>query len=228
MGTETKPKWDIADAIVKGEEAHSLAIKYQANLLTRLKTDELSQLKLQVEELGKRRPAQKENLNTQKAKTAGQDDIAGELHDSVISIRTLVKANKASDEILQAYGVGEKINQGVSNVIAAANSVIKAYASFGDWSKTEAGVLEEDITALTATITELQAAAGGQDNSVVNRKYATTDKNVLQRGVEDEVTRLSAMGAHVMRKTNPAVAKLFEDLIPANPKEEKPDTDQPK
>ncbi|HEX3009394.1 MAG TPA: hypothetical protein VHO90_17445 [Bacteroidales bacterium] len=228
MGAEIKPKWDIADAIIKGEEAYSLATKYQTNLLTRLKTDELSQLKLQVEELGKRRPAQKENLNTQKSKTAGQDDIAEELHDSVISIRVLARSNKASDEILQAYGVGEKINKGVSNVIAAANAVIKAYNSFKDWSNTEAGILEEDITALTATIAALQTAAGGQNTSVSSRKYATTDKNVLQRGVEDEVTRLSAMGAHVMRKTNPAVAKLFEDLIPANPKEEKPDADQPK
>lgn len=218
MENETKPKWDLADAIKCGDEAHALTTKHQPAIEKRLKPDELVQFKLQIDELAKRRPAQQENLVTQKSKTKGQDEIMSELHDNVISIRDLVRKNNPNKEIEQAFGVGERMTKSVSSVIAGANIVIKAYNSFKEWSSTEAGILEEDITEISGGIKELEVAAGIQDSSMDNRRYSTLDKNVLQRMVENEVTRLSAIGVHVFRKKNPAVAALFENLIPSAPK----------
>ncbi len=47
------------------------------------------------------------------------------------------------------------------------------------------------------------------------RKSKTMDKNILQRAVEDEVSKISALGQHVFLNKDAAVAKLFEDLIPS-------------
>lgn len=219
-----RPRWEIGTAVKYGDEAYALANKYKVNLGLRLKTDELPQFKIQVDELSTRRSGQTENLVTQKSKTKGQDEIIKEIREDVVSVRNLVKTNKPSQEIAKAYGIGEKINNAVTNTIAAANLVIKAFADYPEWSKEEANILEEDITEIKDELVELNSAAGIQDSSMTTRKYGTMDKNILQRIVEDETARLSAMGAHVFRKTNPAVALLFENLIPSS--QEPPKTEQ--
>lgn len=222
MENDTKPKWDLGATIRSGDEAHALATKYISEIEKRLKPDELTQFEIHVDALAKRRPAQQENLITQKSKTQGQEEIKELLHKDVISVRRVVKANNASNEIQKAYGVGENMNNMVSSVIAAGNIVVKAYDMYKDWSTNEAGILEEDIAEIANGIKELEAAAGIQNSSVIGRKDGTMDKNVLQRMVEDEITRISAIGSHAFRKKNPAVATMFENLIPNGTKSKAP------
>lgn len=215
MEKKIRPKWELATTIKKADETCALAEKYRIDLEPRLKPDELENLKKDVDLLADRRPAQQENLVNQKAKTKGQDEIASELHDNVVSIRNLVKSSGASDEILKAYGVGEKIHAKVLSVTVGANLVIKAYNQFKEWSNNEAGILEADIKEISDTLALLDTAANMQDAAMIFRKDGTLDKNGLQRKVENEVTHLSAIGAHVFRKKNPALAAQFESLIPS-------------
>jgi hypothetical protein len=216
MESDKKPKWDLAVAIEVAKKAHSLTTTYSTNILPRLQTDELPQFKANTSELELRRSGQQETLTTQKSKTEGQDEIIKRLNKTVISVHNIV-SGQASGEIQKAYGVGERISLTVSGVTAAANSVIKAYNDNKEWSN-KAGIIEADITMLTDLIKLLGTAEDEQDDSMFARISKTMSKTVLHRAVEDEVTRLSAVGAHAFLESNPAVSALFLGLIPSAPK----------
>ena len=68
---------------------------------------------------------------------------------------------------------------------------------------------------------------------MIARKMGTLDKVILQRTVEDLISKISALGSHVFGVENPPLAKLFDDLTPnsGNGKpsngDTKPDTNKP-
>jgi len=207
------PKWYATEAINSGKTSLRLLELYGIDLKTRLKTDEQAQHKANVEEFETRIPGQKQTLMAQKSSTQGQEAVITELNDTIVSIRNVVRYGNASKEIMVAYGVGDKITRTVSSVTAAGNIILDAYKKYGPWSK-EAGILESDITEITTLIKALGTVEKVQDDSMYVRKAKTMDKNTLQREVEDEVSRLSALGARQFSK-NPTVRKQFEDLIPS-------------
>jgi len=104
----------------------------------------------------------------------------------------------------------------VHGVIASGNIVIDANLKYGTWSK-DAGIIEADITEIKTLIKALSDVGKVQDDSMYVRKAKTMDKNTLQREVEDEVSKLSALGIRHFSK-NPTVRIQFEDLIPASHK----------
>ena len=212
--TEAKrPKWDISIAILKGKQAVSLAKTYETDLQPRLQVDELGQFESNVTELEVRRSGQSEQLVTQKSKTLGQDEVMADLHQTIISIRNIVKSAGPTSEVSQAFGVGEKITNSVDSVVAASNMILSAYQANAEWSA-QAGIIEADMTEITGLLEQLETADDIQETSKFTRKSATMDKNTLQRAVEEEITRLSVLGIRVFEKSDPATAKLFADLIP--------------
>lgn len=211
---ETKgPKWYANEAINSGKASLRLLELYGTELQPRLKTDEQQQHKANVEELEARVPGQKQTLVTQKSSTQGQEEAIGELNRAIVDIRNIVRNAKASKEILIAFGITDKIVHTVSGVTAAGNIILDAYKKYGPWCK-DAGILESDITEITTLTKALGTVEKVQDDSMFVRKAKTMDKNALQREVEDEVSRLSALGAKQFSK-NPTVRKQFEDLIPS-------------
>ncbi len=213
MSSEKKPKWEIGVAILKGKQAESLVKKYQDELAVRMQTDEFSEFQTELAELAARQAGQQEQLVTQKSKTEGQNEQIAGLHTTVISIRKLVKSASPTPEISEAFGIGFEMARTVSSVIAASNMVVTAYNANKDWCN-KAGIIDADIDEITELQTALGAADDVQEGSKFTRKAATMDKNTLQRVVEDEITRLSAIGIRVFEKSDPAIAQLFEDLIP--------------
>lgn len=207
------PKWYITEAISSGKVSLRLFDSYGTELQARLRTDEQAQHKANVEELETRVSGQRQTLIAQKSSTQSQDKAIRNLNDTIVSIRNVVRNNNASKEITVAYGVGDRISHSVVSVTAAANIIIDAHLKYGAWSK-EAGIIEADITEVKALIKAVNDVEKVQDDSMFVRKAKTMDKNTLQREVEDEVSRLSAIGAHHFSK-NPTVRMQFEDLIPA-------------
>lgn len=215
MSNEKRPKWEIGATISAGNNAYALAMNYRNDLEPRLQPDELEQFKANIAELDARRSGQTENLVEQKSKTLGQDEQAAKLRSTVVSIRNIVKNNgAASPDILKAFGVGERITSAISNVVAGGNIIVSAYNTYTDWSNS-AGIIEADITEITNLVSQLVKAEAVQGNAMFTRKSKTMDKNVLQRAVEDEVSKISALGQHIFHNRDAAVARLFEDLIPA-------------
>jgi hypothetical protein len=217
------PKWLLDEAIEAGKSSVALLETYTVELTPRMRTDEAAQHKANVTELKVRKSGQKQTLSDQKSKTKGQEAVIGKVNTAVIDVRTLVKAANADEEKSKAFGVGEKISLTVSGVTAASNIILDGYKRFPEWSK-EAGIIETDITEIKSLVASLDAAEELQDDSVFARKAKTMSKNALQREVEDEVTRLSAFGAIAFRKSNPALAEVFESLIPATSSEETTET----
>jgi len=215
MTNDRRPKWEIGSTISAGNNAYTLAIKYRTDLEPRLQPDELEQLKVNTTELEARRSGQAEHLVGQKSKTISQDDIATELHDTVVSIRNIVKSNSTvTSDILKAFGVGEIIKSTINSVVAGGNIVVSAYKDNTAWSNS-AGIIETDIAEISHLVARLTKAEELQSNAMFTRKSKTMDKNILQRAVEDEVSKISALGQHVFLNKDAAIAKLFEDLIPS-------------
>lgn len=216
METDKKPKWDIASTIEKGNQSVSLVETYAADIVPRLQPDEMAQHRANIQELSNRRAGQTENLVDQKSKTLGQDEAIASLYGSIMSLRGLVKSNNTvTAEILKAFGVGEKTSQTVNGVTAAANIVISAYKANTAWSN-QAGIIEADITEIQELSSRVDQAESAQGASMFIKKSKTMDKNTLQRAIEDEVTKLSALGVHVLKTKNPAAAALFAGLIPGS------------
>lgn len=226
MINEKKTKWDIGATITAGNNAYTLASKHITELERRLNPDELNQLKANIAELESKQSGQTEILVEQKSKTLGQSEKISFLHDSIMSVRNIVKSNNtATSDILKAYGVGENIKMSVSDTIASGNIIITAYNSNTEWSN-KAGILESDITEISEFVTELSKAEKIQNSAMFTRKSKTMDKNVLQRVVEEEVSKISALGQHIFRLKDPSIAKQFENLIPSNGKTKSKDAQQ--
>lgn len=217
MENDKKPKWDIASTIEKGNQSVSLVETYAADIVPRLQPDEMAQHRANIQELSNRRAGQTENLVDQKSKTLGQDEAIASLYGSIMSLRGLVKSNNTvTAEVLKAFGVGEKTSQTVNGVMAVANIVITAYKANTAWSN-QAGIIEADITEIQELSSRVDQAESAQGASMFTKKSKTMDKNTLQRAIEDEVTKLSALGIHVLKTKNPAAAALFAGLIPGSP-----------
>lgn len=217
MEIDKRPKWDIASTIEKGNQSVSLVETYAADIVPRLQPDEMAQHRANLLELSNRRAGQTENMVTQKSKTLGQDEAIAALYNTLMSIRGIVKGNvTATAEIVKAYGVGERNSQTVSGVTAGANIVISAYKAYTAWSN-QAGIIEADITEVQELSARVNQAESAQGETMFIKKSKTMDKNTLQRAIEDEVTKLSALGVHVLKTKNPAAAALFAGLIPGSP-----------
>lgn len=208
------PKWEIRQSIYAGNQAYGLATKYQSDIEGRLKPGEIEELGIGVSELERKRSGQLETLTSQKSKTQNQNITVDTLHQDVMDIRDSVKAVSDNAGILNAFGIGEKVNKNVSSVTAAGNMVLNGYADHKDWANNEAGILDEDMETIQADVQALDTADDVQENSKFQRKATTMDKNTLQRRVEDLVTKISVIGIRVFRKKDPAVVVLFEGLIP--------------
>jgi hypothetical protein len=215
MSELKRQKWDKSEAVTKGKQSLTLLETYNAELSPRFSEEKQEEHTANVGELEKRIPGQVTTLSGQKSTTAAQNEIIKTIGKRVGSIRNIVGAN-ASQEIKKAFGVGSKYSLTVMGVAGAVDTIVKAYNQYTAWSN-GAGIIAKDITELTALEASLYSADDKQGVSIYARKAATMDKNTLQRAVEDGVTKISALGIQEFELTNPAVAKLFADLIPSSP-----------
>jgi hypothetical protein len=214
MNTEKKPKWDIGETITAGKNTYNLLLMHRTELEPRLQPDELATFLSNTNELEARRSGQTETLVDQKSKTLSQGEAIIRLRTTGVGVRSIVKSSSsATPDILKAFGVGERINDTVTSVVAVGNIIITAYKTHTAWCNS-VGILESDIVEISELVARLTKAGDVQENAMFTRKSKTMSKNVLQRAVEDEVSKISALGQHVFRHKDAAIAKMFEDLIP--------------
>lgn len=212
------PKWTTEEAVDKGKQGIELLTKYRSDIENRFKPGEIETLQssvLELESSGK--AGQSEALVNQKAQTLNKGEIASELLEEIMAVRSLVKAVNAPSDILMMFGVGVSVSaNSQSQLIAAANLVISGYNQHREWAQKEAGILEDDIVEIQGLHDQLS----GSDDTLEKKKFArrakTVDKNTLQRTVEDLITKTSAIGVKVFRKKNKAIVPLFEALIPGS------------
>jgi hypothetical protein len=93
--------------------------------------------------------------------------------------------------------------------------VAEGYKRFTQWA-TGAGILESDITGLQALADQITDAKGTQEEAKTGRVVATVNKDLIQRRVEEIVTKISGIGVVAFYSTNPELVRLFEALIPGS------------
>lgn len=213
---EISLKWTLDQAVEAGKKSEPLAEEHEDVLKPRLRPDELEQHAANVAELEARRSGQEQSLSDQKSKTQSQARVISSLNIKIVGIHNLVRSGNHNTEICEAFGTGKSVVKTVGGVTSAANIILDGYKLFSGWSK-DAGIIEADITRLKGLLTILNTVEKAQDDSMYSRKAKTMGKNELQYEVEKGVTRLSAMGSLEFGESNPAKAKMFEDVIPAAP-----------
>lgn len=195
---------DKTSMIKSATDALELLVKYRSEIEPRLKPDEIGTFKAQINELsGTKEPYRREKSRT-------PEETSGDLHECIESIRNLVKNNYAPDEILKAYGVEETI----PDLVTAGRKIVKAYSQYTGWSRNEAGILKSDMDELIQMIHELSGEKETSGTVQINKEED------LQQVVLREIARISALGAHVFKKKDPAAAAVFEKLIPSGSEHE--------
>ncbi|MBN1184533.1 MAG: hypothetical protein JXB49_19730 [Bacteroidales bacterium] len=213
--TQKRPKWDLASTINAGTNTYELGTKYHEEINARLQPGELEELVKQVKVLDALRSGQQEVLASQKGKTGTQDETARLLHTVVMELRQMVQTATDDAGIRKTFGVGENTHaDSISSVKASANMILDGYDKFTEWANNEAGIIDADMDEVAGLLMELTAADEEQEVSKLTRKLTTMDKDVLQRLVEDKITKISSIVVRVFGRKDPAVAKLFKDLIP--------------
>lgn len=180
-----------------------------------MKPDEIENFFENLDELKTRQSGPLETLQNQKSKTSGKEDARKALHRKVISIRTMVKSANGFTAMHKAFGVGAQMDS-LSDTIAGGKMIISAYGENTEWAKNEAGIIEADIARIGSYIDQLNNAAGNKNESVYTRKSSTMSLKVLQRKVEDFVTKVSAAGYNEFIDDDAVVAERFEKLMPVN------------
>lgn len=214
MADIKRPKWDGGVAVSKGKQAISLFDAYQAELSIRLLPNEVLQFKADIPVLELKLAGKVTVLSVQKASTSAQDIIIKNINKRVVGLRDIIRSSNPNSEISNAFGLSTKITSTILGVVGPADTIVLAYPQYRDWC-IGAGILEKDIEELTTLTNSLFSADNVQENSIFTRKAATMNVNTLHRAVEDKITKISALGVHEFELTNPPVAKLFADLIPA-------------
>lgn len=214
--SKTEPKWLIADVITSGRQAKELSKQYRDEIVKHMKLTEIEELETGMDELDSSKAGQSEKLVEQKTETKNKDLLLSDFHTIIIDIRGLVKAApKVTAEKSSAFGVGVKTKSNVvSENVAAANMIIDSFEKYKEWAIDEAGIVEDDIALLKTSRDQLKNADESQDKKVFERKVTTVDKNVLQRRIEELITKVSAVGAMAFRTKQPSLVPLFEGLIP--------------
>lgn len=216
MSERTRPKWGIGPTIFAAEKAEELCNQNSERISRRLKPGELEDLHNSNDELKLRRSGQTEAKVAQKTKTQDQNTVIKNLHSNVITLRKMISAVTTDPVKLQAFGIGENISPIVSSVTAAGNMIISGFLANRDWAIAEAGILEDDITALGELVASLQQVDDVQEQEKTIRKVKTMTKDTLQIHLEDLVSKISACGVKEFSQDNPQLAQLFADLIPGS------------
>lgn len=211
-------KWDIEDVFVKDHQACNLFNQYQSDLQARIKAEEVTELEGGLRELEWIRAGQKENLQGLKSATKSKEAITEELHTEVMDLRNMVKFTPGvKQEILKAFGVGTKTDKKSQPMtIAAANLIIAGYNKYGEWSRDNARIMEEDLVRIEALRDRLIGSDKSQEKVKLVRKIGTLNKNTLQSRLEELVTMISVIGVKVFRSKKPELVPLFEALIPGS------------
>jgi hypothetical protein len=220
-----KPKWKLQKAISKAHSAINLVKKYQGKIIDRLTPGEFDRLLVNLTLLEKKGSGQTETLIVQKTETQSVGSKSNEAYESVSAIRKLVTKTTSDKEIRTAFGIGTKVSSNsISELKASINIIAEGYRKFTEWANSS-GIIESDISALQAFIPLLTTAINTREEAKTGRTTTTIDKDVIQRSVEDIVTKISGIGVLVFHQSNPELVALFEALIPGSDSSDDDDDD---
>jgi len=217
MAKIEQPKWTQSQDYTVGLEAFELASKYRKTLEPRIPGGLLEGLKEDVDRLGSVGAERKKGVARVKGFTGSQDDALKQSFEWCLAVREALKRCKAKEEVKKAAGVGMLFpNKRVAVGIAAVNAIVETYDRFPEVFRT-CGILPEDMNEGKSLLNALQSADVNQETEKTKKKETTQGRVALRMRIENAVDRILG-GAGMAFKDQPAVLKLFTDLIPGTGK----------
>ena len=149
-----------------------------------------------------------------KSLTAKQNAQAGDLAGLVSLVRAAIFRKFPGNKTLtRKFGVGEKVTTGkVSSVTGGAEKVLAA-AEKHPAETAQAAVLQSDLKELRGLLAALTTTDSVQEKSKADSKRATASRNAAVLRLQEAVKDISFAGQLAFRKSNPARAKIYADLI---------------
>lgn len=209
----TKPRWDLKDAIRRGEAAENLGTKNSAIVVPRLDAGALEGLRADLGLL-KGAPEDRGAAGTgRKAATGAERDAAAEGADWIGRVREMGRRTKGFGKgDRKAIGIGEKVDPRQSGKVRSAIASILKFATDKPDVARSIGMIPEDLAEGQGLLVALAAAENGQSAATTLSTEKTFNKDVVQLRVEAAIDQISARGAMAARKNAPLRAR-FEALV---------------
>ena len=212
--SSAKPRWTVAGAQRRGEQAYSLATgEYRPAIEPRLGEARLDSLRTDLDMLRSAPVEAKGDLREQKTATGVERMTSEDGHDLVMTVRNAAKRRAPKDqELHRAVGVGVTLRaDSTLDVLANLEAIVKLGGDDGNGLR-RIGILPDEIQEAG----EISARLGGSDASqrdrIVSRSTGTESRTTLKLRVEDAIDEISAAGVVAFRK-NPVKRARYEALV---------------
>lgn len=146
------------------------------------------------------------------ASTATQNELAAQVIQEVMAIRTAINVSGLSAAARKRYGVGLRMSpKTIKSVVAGANAVLNAAEETPDELRS-VGVLPSDLEQLRALLAALTGADTVQEGKKITAKQATAERDATLRRLDDAVRKIAAAGV-LAHRNNPERRAKYEALL---------------
>jgi hypothetical protein len=208
-----RPKGNVEQIRQRGGEALALANETRTAIERRLPANTIEQLTADLPSVGGVVPNALSARGEKKAATGSERTTARVIADHVASIRDNIKHAYGSDKaVLKGWGVGAKVNPATTKSVVAAANMIVARAAANHDEVSGAGIVDDDITTLTAQVAALQGADDAQGDKVRASKEATSTRDATLVRIENATQTIGLRGRQEFLRM-PDMRRRFEALL---------------
>ena len=208
----TMPKQEANAINSLGLKAQALVTTYQLKIGTRLTAIFLASFAADLTGLVTAVPAVITTHAGQIQLTAAQSTALLNAHNLVKGVKTTVKGQNPSKDVLLAYGVGVNVNKlSVSQVCAAVQKILDRTGA----QPAEAAafdIIDLDVKALTSALQAIKDADTAQELARATAPQTTAQRNATARRILAGIKRIAGAGMRAC-VDDPAAYAKFERLV---------------
>ena len=209
-----KPRWELEDAIRRGNELAIVAAEHRDDLEPRLEPGALETLEADLALL---REAQERAVGVRRDKevaTLLQNEMLAQGAKLLSLCRNTVRAALPGEKAVQkGFGIGEKVFAKSKFSVCAALARLLTRAREKPEIARAAGLIEADLSAVAAAYDALKDADSKQEALRFEARNLVADRNFAHLRVEAAMHRIAAVAAIVFRD-QPDVRDRFRAALP--------------
>jgi hypothetical protein len=211
---KNKPRWEIEDAVRRGERAYGLLTgEDRATLEARGLAGTAEGFRLDLDAMAEASVRAVRDLLAQKGATGGKLDAAQDGHDFVMVVRETVERVAPKDlELHRTIGVGDGVKANEPDrVLAALDQIVELGGENAD-GLVPSGVSAACVQEAAELAAALRTKKRAKDDKVVARASGTEARTALHLRVESTVDQVGTTGMAAFRK-DPVKRARYEALF---------------
>jgi len=214
---KNKPRWEIEDAVRRGERAYGLLTgEDRATLEARGLAGTAEGFRLDLDAMAEASVLAVRDLLAQKGATGGKLDAAQDGHDFVMVVReTVERLDPLNQELHRMLGVGDDLRADEANrVLANLDKIVELGGENGDGLE-PSGVNAAHVAEAAELAAALRAKKRAKATKVEDRVENTGERHALQLRVESTVDQVGMAGIAAFR--HDAVKRARYEALFASP-----------